>query len=313
MPEPRLIAYYVIGNSSTDNSKRRVGWNIMDEPTGDPPLDGWPRFVRDHVNRYIMAFDAIQLHNPFGTRILPGIETEMQLNQYLRAKAAGLDRLTRNFTRTWRNFPKPQIHYYGYPNAQDSRFVGLLAQATTLPGRVLLDRYLDECIWPSWMGCRAGIGFDSLYGLNEEHYYTRLMRRVQASGVPTFIETWPSKDHPNLWADNFMVTSETVQRIDAGLSTSWAAPESVLTGECIVLQNTYYVNPANPGAGVLWGQDSNYMWEDAIAYRDGTFVGWFFDWMREQWGRGRSLAINPTLLNPVPEEHRHELKAALSA
>lgn len=101
-----LIAWWNIGWSASWPDGRNVGRRIKQ--------DGWAGFVRDQV---MPAVDAgvtrVMLHNPFGA--IAG--EDMQFDQYLHARDAGLDWLTEGFVEAWKPLTKQGVQLICYLGA----------------------------------------------------------------------------------------------------------------------------------------------------------------------------------------------------
>lgn len=214
-----IIAYYGIG-SGANPPVRNIGWGI--------PEGGWKPFVERFIKPLIdLGVTRFQLHNPGGT--LPN--EEMQADQFVEAKKAGLTWVYKDFVKAWKPITDKYevIAYLGtLPEAdlkalQDKRKYGSYARRVT-----------ESYYYPLEAGC--SIAFDAMHHNLEKSPEYHYMRMQQGLGVRTYIEPWPNVNCPHFWNCNteFVLSNYHHKMYRDG---SWAAPVEKMTGERIVLLN----------------------------------------------------------------------------
>lgn len=222
----RFVAHFPIGNSSTNEARHRVGWNLATE--------GWAGFVEKRVLPQLDAgVRRIMLHNPFGHR--PGVV--MQFDQFLEAEEAGLTWLTQGFAEAWEPLTHEGIEviaYVGSP-AHDER-----SQAFETVGDVAgFDAYARRCLQPL-LDAGVSIAFDSAAIEPADTYTFRIAQWTRNRGVRTYIEPRPRAYLPH-WFDYGIVTIypfwlRTDPSRHPEIAGRHAANED-LTGDVIVLHN----------------------------------------------------------------------------
>jgi hypothetical protein len=275
--KPRIIAWYVIGNSSDVERDRRIGWNIKQ--------DGWQGFVRKHAEPAIaLGFDAIQLHNPGGTLA----REEMQPDQFVTAEEAGLTWISRGFVDAWRPVTGRPPGAGGVPVIA---YMGMLPKNERLQGH--LDRgehsQFLRAIEESYrlpLEARMEIAFDALHDLNPSSWELQVYRLFSAMGVRTYVETAPNVVDIELYGSNFQIVNTVLDRALLN-GEPWLAPLEQLTGERIVL----LAEPPKADRGVKNTEPSWKNWRT-----------WQFRWMAHWIDQGWSIAVNPS--NFVDEKIR---------
>ncbi|MDX2146015.1 MAG: hypothetical protein SFZ23_00705 [Planctomycetota bacterium] len=253
-PQPRLIAWFIIGNSSSEERDRRIGWDLK--------RIGWHGFVRTWAEPAIqLGFPAIQLHNPGGT--LAG--EEMQPDQFVSAQEAGMDWITRDFVSAWKPITaRVQVIAYMGMLPGHERMEALLDRKDHVGFlRTLTDAYQIP------LEANMGIAFDALHDVNERDWPLQVYRLFTSMGVPTWVETAPNVRDTVLYDANFQIVNYVLERAQAN-KEPWLAPLDKLTGEKIVLL-------AEPPKGQTWKD-----WRKWL----GPYVA---RWLDEGW----SVALNP--------------------
>lgn len=185
----RLIEYWLIGGSDSGNEVRR---NVKVRQVGS---GGWTDFVDERVRTaYQWGLRRFWLHNPFGT--VPG--EDMQFDQYLDAKEAGLTMLTDDFVSAWRpvvkgRFGEPVelVAYIGTANFDDDR----LARARDRRDPASVISAALRCIQPLLLA-GASIGADAASRLPDDGPEFGFYRFLEGSGVRVYIESRPRLDAP---------------------------------------------------------------------------------------------------------------------
>lgn len=109
MTPDQVAVYFAIGNSSTDDSHRRVKYDIDSE-------DGWQRFVAEHVQPVLdLGVVTIELHNPGGVAWSDGF---MRFDQFSLADEAGLD-FKNDFHAAFSPLVKQGVRVIGYIGSPD--------------------------------------------------------------------------------------------------------------------------------------------------------------------------------------------------
>ena len=251
---PRVIAWFPIGNSDTNPATRRIGWDI--------PAHGWANFVEKWAEPAIrLRFDAIQLHNPGGTKI----GEEMQADQFLAAQEAGISWIARGFVDSWRPVTAriPVIAYMGML-PKNERLQGLLDRGD----RAGFLRAVAKC-YELPLDAHMDVAFDALHAVDERGWPLQVYRLMTSMGVRTYVETAPNFRDQSLYGANFEITLGTLERT-LTLGESWMADPGELTGERIVLLS-------EPPTGKDWKTIDEWL------------GGWIHHWTSQGW----SVAINP--------------------
>jgi hypothetical protein len=224
----------------TDDSDRLLTWeqvgfssdNKADRCT--PPTlkrGGWRALFRENALPDIQqGSHRILLSNPFGT--IPG--EDMQLDQLIHAKEAGLDWIDRDFVATWKPVTQSGIEviaYFGAAN-QDPDFVKLIDPKTG--NKAWFNRFFKS-IQPA-LDAGMSIALDGSVMMPDNSPLFEAIEKLRAMNVPVYVEARPTKQ--NLWAKNFPVIC-----VDAFWHTSdpfvndgakpWAIPNDELNGEII--------------------------------------------------------------------------------
>ena len=194
----RIISFHNIGYSSSDPERHYV--RAVNQTTG------WPGFVRSHaLPDLAWGVRRIQIHNPFGIRE----GRQMELDQYLHAKADGLHWLTDDFTEAWAPVVRGEhtggervevIAYLGNP------FWDIFADLEEA-GR--WDEWLDRaerCVRPA-VDAGMSLGFDAFSKAERDSYAFRFVQLLETRGVRVYIETWPRKTHAH-WRHTPIIVSE---------------------------------------------------------------------------------------------------------
>lgn len=221
----QLVAFYPIGWSSTDPGRRHVGWSLRTQ--------GWMGFVQQRIIADLdWGYRRIQLHNPFGD----DGEWPMELDQSVRAEAAGLDWLTAGFVEAWR--PVTRGDYTG----------GDPVEVIAYMGTARLSPFLElqaDGDWEAWLAraeasvalpLAAGmtLAFDSFSIEAEDSFSFRFAQKLKAQGVKVYIETWPRRPATHWHSTNVMVAEKWFQRNHQSPNV---ARRSDLTGEVVRLLN----------------------------------------------------------------------------
>lgn len=202
-----VIAWYPIGHSSRDTRRRMVGRNL--EKTG------WGGFVKQSVlpvlKRY--GFKRVMLHNPFGT--LTG--EAMQFDQYLTAKAAGLNWLTDGFVTAWKPVTASGVEVIGYignPHL-DSESQNLLKskgeKAVFARGWKAIDPLVQAGM---------SIGYDAAVITDKNSATYHFAHMMRAHGLKVYVEARPRANKP-WWFDYPVVARE-----DTWQKTMPASPQA---------------------------------------------------------------------------------------
>jgi hypothetical protein len=152
--------------------------------------DGWSAFVEDRVRpAYQWGLRRFWLHNPFGT--VPG--EDMQFDQFLDAKEAGLNMLTDDFASAWRpvvdgRFGEPVelIAYMGVANFKDDRLGRAAAQRD--PAAVLATAL--RCIQPVLLA-GASLGADAASTLPDDGPEFDFYKFLESIGLRIYVEARP--------------------------------------------------------------------------------------------------------------------------
>lgn len=251
---PRIIAWFPIGNSDSTVANRMIGWNIK--------KDGWAGFVNTWVEPAIkLGFDAVQLHNPAGTRP----NEEMQADQFLDAKDDGAEWISRGFVDAWRPVTqRVQVIAYIGMLRYDERFEGLLKKGDRAG---FLQALTDSYRLP--LDARMDIAFDALHTVNPDGWELQVYRLFTSIGVKTYVETIPNVRDTTLYGANFQVVNTTLDRALLN-GEVWLPAFDQLSGERIVLL-------AEPPKGKTWK----------------TIDVWLPGWLEHWTSQGWSVAINP--------------------
>lgn len=236
----RLVEYWLIGGTVRDTSRRDVGRHQI----GDA---GWPAFVRDRVRpSYDWGMRRFWVHNPFGT-----VGGAMNFTQYLEAREAGLDFLTKDFGSAWRPVvdgalgePTELVAYIGPANFEDG---GRLQQLHEQGNVARTLAFMMKCVQPL-LEAGASIGADASARLDDDGPTIRFYEFLQSLGMDVYIESRPRKDRPR-WAqfnvvaeDQWWHRSDPERHADA----SWALPESEYQRSVVRIFHDYEGGSSDP-------------------------------------------------------------------
>lgn len=232
----RLVVWYSIGFSSNVAADRNVGWDIKKL--------GWAGFIDKYVKPQI-AWGArrIVLGNPFGA--LGG--EDMQLDQYIDARDAGLNWLTDGFAEAWRPITASGVEVIAYLGAipNDPDFGGPPAQ---------WQPRFWESINPV-LDAGMNVAFDASSGAPVTSTTYAAVKLAEARGAKVYVEPRPNKNQPQwhgypvISLDSFWKTSD--PSVNSG-ALNWAATNEQLTGEVIRLIT-------EPPAGSTWAQINQWL------------------------------------------------------
>jgi hypothetical protein len=188
----RIIEGWLIAGSSTDVARRGVAVHQVDS-------GGWPSFVDDRAKDvYDWGIRRLWLHNPFGT--ISG--EDMQFDQYLDAREAGLAVLTDNFSEAWGpvvrgSFGEPVelIAYIGTANPADNRLKTAFESEDS--ARIL--GTMLACIKPILLA-GGSIGADAAVKLPDDGSAFYFYKYLESIGVPIYVESRP-KEAEAKWAE----------------------------------------------------------------------------------------------------------------
>jgi len=251
---PRIIAWFPIGNSSADNNNRCISWNIKKE--------GWRGFVdRWAWPALSSGFDAIQLHNPGGTKTTE----DMMADQFIAAKEAGLGWILEGFVEAWKPVTRraPVIAYLGML-PHNKRLEGLLNRKDYFG-------FLVNIAACYRLPLEAGmdIAFDAMHHVREGSWELAVYRMLTAMGVRTYVEPTPHSSDRPLYEANFQIVNTTLERTLKN-AEPWMAPLEQLSGERVILLN-------NLPEGRKW--DNQIEWVPQ----------WIAHWLYQGW----SVAVSP--------------------
>jgi hypothetical protein len=210
----RFIAFVQIGYTSSNAAHRHVNDNL---------LNGWKPWVLQSVDPIVdRGYTRIQLHNPFGTG------DYMELDQYLRAKEAGLNWLTDDFVEAFKPYTSKGIEIIAY--------IGLDK------GDVTFGTTTEQWFQRFWgsvqpmIDAGVSIALDSACLQPEQSNLYAAAQMLRAMDVKVYIESRQMQSYPQ-WA-NFGVFSEESWWHDSDPETnpdagSWALPDDRITGEII--------------------------------------------------------------------------------
>ncbi|MEM1108084.1 MAG: hypothetical protein AAGH99_05255 [Planctomycetota bacterium] len=236
----KLIAFYNIGFSSSDSTKRHVGRNIE--------RDGWKGFVKKTVRPSLdWGFRRVQLHNPFGD----DGEWPMELDQAIRAENEGFDYLTDGFVEAWR--PVTRGDYTGGEPVEVVAYLG----SYRLPEFEAMESSGD---WPGWLGramqsvrlpLEAGmtLAFDSFVVAGPDSYAFRFVEHLRHNGHRVYIETWPNRRRTHWRHTNIVVAEQWFRR---NHQSGNVVRREELTGEVVrLMAHTFPAAAKTPSAKVL--------------------------------------------------------------
>lgn len=221
----KIIGYWSAGWSADNPKTRNVGWGI--------PENGWSGFIDQWIKPAIdLGFTRFEIHNPFGCLA----NEPMQFDQYIHAKNAKLDFLTKDFAKSWRKITEKYevIGYLGIP-AWDADFLNR-AQKPLLRDDWL--RRMTESVNPI-LDAGMSLGMDSLAGESEHSHYTHFAKTIQALGTKVYIEpcVFQSQRH---WMGTPTIITNQLYWV---LNNIWNVPVKEHTGEFIQI----LIAPENGG------------------------------------------------------------------
>ena len=272
MTSPRIIATYTIGNSATDDAKRRVGWNLESLQ--------WSGFVARHVARCrAEGYAAIELHNPFGTKA----NEEMLASQFNHAKRERLHWLTDGFEEAWKPVVQGGMEVIAYAGSLklDPEMIEL-AKSSGPPFR----EYLMQA-YGAMVGAGCSLGFDSHHFLPAQSWEHVALRRMMTwvwginPAARAYIEPMPHQSDAawfsqekgvmsklNIWlaSHNDLIACE-----ERGLPRPPWALDPIPADREIVVHLTRHPTLDTPQPFADWGPD----------------------FIRRQLAKGRSVAVPP--------------------
>lgn len=216
-PGERIIHWETIGGSSTDNSKRRVGWSMESI--------GWQGYVNSRIPQLkALGMKRMFLHNPFGTR---SDEPYFQFDQYIHAQQEGLNWLTDGFVQAWKPVTASGIEVIAY--------IGKIMGDPDFENLTDMDQYMDRVMRSVRPLVDAGmsIGLDSIVGAELNSRAFMVADILRNSGIPVYAENRPPRDFW-WWHDFGGVYYNQGYVLDTPENNPdlhWAATNSLLRGE----------------------------------------------------------------------------------
>ncbi|MCS7033508.1 MAG: hypothetical protein NZ561_05875, partial [Phycisphaerae bacterium] len=218
-PGERIMAWEVIGHSSSDPSVRYIGWGI--------PQHGWQYYVNGRFAQLrSLGLKRIFLHNPFGNSVG---ETHFQFDQYIHSQEAGLTMVTDTFVSAWKPVIDSGVEVIAYLGS-----IPYDPQFTTITD---FDHYMDRIkrsIEPL-LQAGASIGFDSIVHAQAHWREWHVVAALRNSGVKVYAENRPPRDYTH-WHDvngvyihHGWITSDPANNP----LQHWAAPNHMLRGEIL--------------------------------------------------------------------------------
>lgn len=250
----RLIAWFPIGNSSSHAEDRRIGWDLK--------RIGWSGFVERWAKPAIeLGFDGIQIHNPGGTLL----NEEMQADQFIAAREAGLRWISDGFAEAWRPITARTqvIAYLGMLTGNER-----LERLARGPDRAAFWRVVDDS-YALPLAAGMDIGFDALHNVKADGWEMEVYRYIKGKGVKAYVETAPNVRDRVLYDSHFQIMNKTLERTLKNRER-WMAPLEQLTGERVILL-------ADPPEGCDWKNWREWM---------GHFMA---HWLDQGW----TVAVNP--------------------
>jgi hypothetical protein len=217
-PPQRIVSWQTIGNSSNVVADRCVGADIKRR--------GWTGYVRRVVEPELAwGCRRFALHNPFGC--LP--DENMQFDQYLHAKEAGLDWLLQDFVEAWRPLTQRGIEVICYlgTTVDDPVFERLFKEDPAA-----WERRVWTCVQPALdAGMTIALDYSSTTHEGENCIATLLQER----GVKIYCEPRPRADAPRWFKVPVITTNAFWKRSnpEAHPDSKWAARNDQLTAEII--------------------------------------------------------------------------------
>ena len=224
----RIIEGWLIAGSSEDESRRKVSTNQIDS-------GGWPSFVDNRAKDvYDWGIRRFWLHNPFGTLS----DEVMQFDQYLDAREAKLDILTKNFAESWGpvvrgSFGEPVelVAYIGTADPEDDRLKAVFdaGNSARILGTML------ACVKPILLA-GGSIGADAAVKLPDDGPAFQFYKYLESIGVPIYVESRPKLNNPK-WSEFPVFAVDTWwKRSDPALhqdALPWAMPNGDMQREVI--------------------------------------------------------------------------------
>jgi len=282
---PKVYGIFNFGAQGNDlNHVRKMGWGI--------PENGWMWSYTTLMQPLArLGFKRLWLHNPHGCRFLPGVETQMQLDQLTRAREMGLPKLYEEFPKVLEQARKDfeqVVVYYGSPNPQES-FFGRIEKIQDLKLRdQVWQVYADMNIKPA-VDAGCDIGLDASSNIQPGEGLYNLWERLKKRGRRVYIEAIPNKTAPHLIGEPWSITTEFLQRGEAipDWMQSFAFPLDQLTGECVVLSNNYFKRPTEWDGETGWPLEGE-TWYTAHTPTGGWLTNFWLDHLR----KGRSITLS---------------------
>jgi len=289
---PKVYAIFSMGSGPVSNNHiRKMGWGV--------PEHGWmwcyTKFMQPLAQQGVKR---LWLHNPHGTRILPGVEVQMQLDQLTRAREM-------DFKRAYEEFPavleqarkdfEQVVVYYGSPNPHES-FFGRIEKIENLKLRdQVWQVYADLNIKPA-VDAGCDIGLDASSSIKPGEGFYSLWERLKKRGIRVYIEAIPTKDCPHLLHEPWCIATDFLQRGDAmpQWMQSFAFPFDQLTGECVVISNNLYKNPLDWNSPSGWPPEGE-TWQTAHTPTGGWMTNFWLDHLR----KNRSITLTNDFFRQV--------------
>jgi|GEM_PF-3775005 len=227
----RLVDWKTIGGSTNNAANRRIGWNIKS--------DGWSGFVAKHVAPLIpLGMKRTLLHNPFGTLASDGV---FQFDQFVDAKAAGLNWLTDGFAEAFRPVTAAGIEVIGY--------LGSLPYDDEFSSINNVDDYMarvKQSIQPL-IDAGMSVAFDYIVSATSNDWAFQVVQSLRDSGVKVYAENRPPANAPYWHSHATIHVEDSFQQYDPARNASswWAARNETLRGEILRFVGT-------PPSGTSW-------------------------------------------------------------
>ncbi len=212
-----FVSWFTIGWSGADPAKRHIGRNLDNL--------GWSGWIeRDVLPQIEGGVTRFMLHNPWG--VLPG--ENMQLDQLLHAREAGLDFVTQGFVEAWKPITDAGVEVIAYVGSglDDPDFDGLgwwdWRQRAMDSVRLMVDAGMS-------------IALDAAVIATEGSHTHRFAEELRSMGVEVIVEAKPTRFTPHWW--DYGMVSLDQNFLDDDLHTghphaqNYGIENSVLTGE----------------------------------------------------------------------------------
>ncbi|MBX3355835.1 MAG: hypothetical protein KF724_09070 [Phycisphaeraceae bacterium] len=225
-PRQRVISYFLIGGSCSTIATRRISTVTRE--------DGWAGFIQRWAKpAFEWGSRRFWLQWPFGTS---GTVNNTDWDQFMDAKDAGLDWLTKDFVDRWRPIREGSL---GVP-VDITAYIGSALDDPTMMPLLLKERYAEWLVRAvssvvPYLMCRMNIGVDASVRVPQDQPDLHLCSLLSSLGTKIFVETRPQVSHPywnqfNVVVDaDFWYTSDPKQNPGA----TWAIPNDQLKGEIV--------------------------------------------------------------------------------